>query len=145
MICQKCLCPVKYISVCMRLPIKEPLKAMAQAVSRQPLTTEAQVNPCGICGVQSGSGTGFSLEFFCFPCQYHSTMAFHTHISFGGWTTGLLVLQFRDIVSPICTSTTTSPYDLLFSHFFPFKCVISIPVLWVTGMSMSNYEYDCEC
>jgi hypothetical protein len=38
-------------------------RAMAQAVSRRPLTAEARVldlvNPCGICGGQSGTGTGF--------------------------------------------------------------------------------------
>jgi hypothetical protein len=37
---------------------------MAQVVSRRPLTAEARVrprvNPCGICGGQSGTGTGFS-------------------------------------------------------------------------------------
>jgi hypothetical protein len=42
---------------------------MAQVVSRQPLTAEARVrtrvNPCGICGEQSGTGTGF-LRFFRF-------------------------------------------------------------------------------
>jgi hypothetical protein len=37
---------------------------MAQVVSRRPLTEEARfrtrVNPCGIYGGQSGTGTGFS-------------------------------------------------------------------------------------
>jgi hypothetical protein len=39
-------------------------RAMAQAVSRRPLTAEARVwsrvNPCGICGGQSGTRKGFS-------------------------------------------------------------------------------------
>jgi hypothetical protein len=39
-------------------------RAMAQVVSRRPLTAEARlrdrVNPCGVCGGQSGTGTGFS-------------------------------------------------------------------------------------
>jgi hypothetical protein len=38
-------------------------RAMAQAVSRRPLTAEARVrsrvSPCGICDGQSGPGTGF--------------------------------------------------------------------------------------
>jgi hypothetical protein len=38
-------------------------RAMAQVVSRRPLTAEARVrarvNPCGICGGQSGTRTGF--------------------------------------------------------------------------------------
>jgi hypothetical protein len=37
---------------------------MAQAVSRRPLTAEARVrsrvSQCGVCGGQSGTGTGFS-------------------------------------------------------------------------------------
>jgi hypothetical protein len=36
---------------------------MAQVVSHQPLTTEAQVSLCGTCGEQSSTGTGFSLSF----------------------------------------------------------------------------------
>jgi hypothetical protein len=46
-------------------------RAMAQVVSRRPLTAEARVraraNPSGICGGQSGTGTGFFSEFFGFP------------------------------------------------------------------------------
>jgi hypothetical protein len=52
---------------------------MAQAVSRRPLTTEARVrspvSPCGICGGQSGTETGFSPSTSVFPCQFHSTAA----------------------------------------------------------------------
>jgi hypothetical protein len=61
--------------------------AMAQAVSCQPLTAEAWVHAwvslCGICEGQGGTGTGFSPSSLVFPCQYHSTMAFHTHVSSG--------------------------------------------------------------
>jgi hypothetical protein len=52
---------------------------MAQAVSRRTPTAEARVrsrvSPCGICGGQSGTGTGFSLSSSVFPCQFHSTGA----------------------------------------------------------------------
>jgi hypothetical protein len=61
---------------------------MAQTVSHRPLTAEswvrARVNPRGICGGQSGTGTGFSPSSLIFPCQYHSTIILHTHISSGG-------------------------------------------------------------
>jgi hypothetical protein len=62
-------------------------RTMAQAVSCRPLTAEvrlrARVNPCVICGGQSGTGTGFSPSSSVFPCQYHSAVALQTHIIWG--------------------------------------------------------------
>jgi hypothetical protein len=60
---------------------------MDQVVSRRLLTAEARVrarvSPCGICGVQSGTGTGFSPSSSVFPCQNHYTVALQTHIICG--------------------------------------------------------------
>jgi hypothetical protein len=48
---------------------------MAQAVSHRPLTAEARVRfrVSGICGEQSGTGTGFSPSTSVFPYQFHFT------------------------------------------------------------------------
>jgi hypothetical protein len=55
---------------------------MAQAVSRRPLTPQAQaqcqVNLCKTCGGQSAAGTHFSPSTLGFPCHYHSTSAPYT-------------------------------------------------------------------
>jgi hypothetical protein len=52
---------------------------MPQAVSRRTLTAEARVrsriSQCGVCGGQSGTGTGFSPSTSVFPCEFHSTGA----------------------------------------------------------------------
>jgi hypothetical protein len=60
---------------------------MAQAVNRRALTAESQVrarvNPFGVYGGQSGTGTGFSPSSSVFPCQNHSTVALRTHIIWG--------------------------------------------------------------
>jgi hypothetical protein len=67
--------------------VSSKLITWAQVVSRRPLTTEARVrarvNLCGICGGQSGTGTGFCPSSSVFPCQYHSTVALQTHIIWG--------------------------------------------------------------
>jgi hypothetical protein len=59
-------------------------RAMAQAVSRWPLTAEARVrarvNPCGICGGESGTGQVFS-EYFGFPCKDIIPPLLHIHLS----------------------------------------------------------------
>jgi hypothetical protein len=62
-------------------------RAMAQVVSRRPLTAEARVqarvNPCGICGGQSGTGTDFSPSSSVFPCQYIIPLSLSKLISSG--------------------------------------------------------------
>jgi hypothetical protein len=61
---------------CLKVLTVEAGRAMAQAVSRRPLTAKARVrcrvSPCEICG-QSDTGTGFSPSTSVFPCQFHST------------------------------------------------------------------------
>jgi hypothetical protein len=58
--------------------------AMAQVVSHRPLTMDArvhvQVSPCGFCGEHSGTGTDFHQVIWFFLCQYHTTVALHTHM-----------------------------------------------------------------
>jgi hypothetical protein len=57
---------------------------MAQVVSYRLLTAEARVrtrlNPCGICGVQSGTRADISPNSSVLPRQYYFTVALHPHI-----------------------------------------------------------------
>jgi len=52
---------------------------MALTVGPGPFSTDPRVHlwagPYGICGGQSGTGPGFSLNFLTFLCQHYSTNA----------------------------------------------------------------------
>jgi len=75
-------------------------RGTVQTVSRRPLTSEVRVrsriSPCGICGGQTGTGTGFSPSSSVSPCQYRSTVALHTHVSSGDEQWARWWPQFRD-------------------------------------------------
>jgi hypothetical protein len=83
-------------------------RATAQAVSCWPLTAEARlrswVSPCGIYDGRSGTGTVL-LRVLQFPCQYHSTVPLHTHISPGEWTVAAVL---RHNLTPSTWTTKTN-------------------------------------
>jgi hypothetical protein len=68
---------------------------MAQTVSRRPVTAEAWVravvSSCRTLWWTKLHWDGVFSDFFTFPCQYHSVMALHTHLSPAELTTGLLL------------------------------------------------------
>jgi hypothetical protein len=70
-------------------------RAKAQAVSCRSHTSDIRVSRSGqflrdLWWTKWHWDRVFS-EFFVVPCQYHSTVALHTHVSFLDWTIGLLV------------------------------------------------------
>jgi hypothetical protein len=78
----------------------------AKAVGFRLFTAEArvrgQVNPCGIYFGQTGTGTGFFSESFCFPLSvsFYRCSIF-SHVSSGGWTMGPLAAPFdTDSLTP---------------------------------------------
>jgi hypothetical protein len=46
-------------------------------------SVRARFYPCGICGGQSGTVTGFSQSSSVFPCQYYSTVVLYIRIIWG--------------------------------------------------------------
>jgi hypothetical protein len=77
---------------------------MAQAVCRRSVTTEARVrapaSPCGIYGLQNGSGRGFSQSSSVLSCQYHSTETPYLYITSRMSNNRPVGGHSSDIVSP---------------------------------------------
>jgi hypothetical protein len=73
-------------------------RAMGLTISCLPLTAEAWASPYGIYGGQSDTETGFCPSSVL-PCQQHSTVVLHGHISSGGWTVGHIGGCISDILT----------------------------------------------
>ena len=109
---------------------------MAQGVIQWPLTEVTQVwsqaTPCGICGIESHRGTGFSPTNSVFPCQYHSTIAPYSfiHLPPTLYNVFLPVLQFSPVSTiPPLLHTHSFIYHprciMFFSQYFSFPLSVS--------------------
>jgi hypothetical protein len=124
-------------------------RAMAQAVSRWPLTAEARVrarvNPCGICGGQSGTGQVIS-EYFGFPCKYHSTIAPYTSIT-APW--GVRLLWPSSTLSQPRSSVrgfTSDPAHWLETEIGRKNVVSQVIIaIWSVAILWANSDLSTHC
>ena len=110
--------------------------AIAQAVKCHPVTVQvsvrSQARPCGICGGQSETVTGFSSGSAVFPSQYHSTIAPYSfiHLPPTLYNVFLPVLQFSPVsIFPPLLHTT-------FIHLPPTLYNVFLPVLQFSPVSI---------
>jgi hypothetical protein len=114
---------------------------MTQEVIRQHPTVETQVrtsiSSLGICGEQSSTGTDISPSSSVFLCQYHSTMALHTRVLPGVWTTGPLsaVVQ-RHSLTPMTWTTKSSLNHSIYLQ----NCIT--PLWWVSVHNTATTDKD---
>jgi hypothetical protein len=139
-------------------------RAMAQAASRLPTIAETRFRAClsprRICGGQSCNGTGLSSSFSGFSCQYHSTLAPYSYVTWGknnrplvaavqrhhrhehhvnikyqlSFTKNPLPLIFLSRAAIRIRLDTTSSYVYLFAVYLPTIFSDSVYIAWDEGV-----------